>query len=99
LCLKSAKITADIILMIMKSESMNKKIRFNIALSLALLFHISGLIGILFTTIKTGLSKIHAESLLLMALLIGLTHPAKDKKLFVFFIVAFVIGFIAEAIG
>ncbi|HEX5152010.1 MAG TPA: carotenoid biosynthesis protein [Parafilimonas sp.] len=78
---------------------MNKKIRFNVALSLALLFHISGLIGILFTTHKDWFIQNTCLHLLLMAGLLVFTHPVKDKRFFVFFIVAFVIGFIAEVIG
>ena len=78
---------------------MSKKIRFNIALSLALLFHISGLIGILFTTHKDWFIQNTCLHLLLMTALLILTHPQKNKKFFIFFIIAFVIGFMAEVIG
>ena len=78
---------------------MNKKIRVNIALSVALLFHISGLVGILFTNHKDWFIQNTCLHLLLMSALIGVTHPAKDKKFFIFFIAAFIVGFIAEVLG
>ncbi len=78
---------------------MNRKILLNMALSLALLFHISGLIGILFTSYKNWFIQNTYVNLLLMAVLIVLTHPKKDKKFFIFFVVGFIVGFITEVVG
>jgi putative membrane protein len=79
---------------------MNKKyVLKNVALFIALLFHICGLIGILFTPYKDWFIKNTYINLLLMAALIMLTHPKKNKKFFLFFIAAFIIGFAAEVFG
>lgn len=79
---------------------MNKKnLLKNIALSVALLFHICGLIGILFTPYKDWFIKNTPVNLLLMAALIVITHPLKNKKFYLFFIAAFIIGLIAEVFG
>ena len=79
---------------------MNKKyVLKNIALFIALLFHVCGLIGILFTPYKDWFIKNTYINLLLMAALIVLTHPKKNKKFYLFFIAAFIIGFAAEVLG
>ncbi len=79
---------------------MNKKPAVEtIALFLALLFHVSGLIGILFTPYKNWFAANTPITLLLMAVLIVFTHPSPNKKFFLFFIVAFMAGFFAEVIG
>jgi len=87
--------------MIVKNgNSMNKKSwMLNIALFIALLFHITGIIGILFTPYKNWFIKNTPLNLLVMAALIIATHPSKNKKFFIFFITAFAIGFFAEVIG
>jgi putative membrane protein len=69
------------------------------AIFLALLFHICGLIGILFTPYKDWFIKSTPFTLLLMALLLILTHSPKNKKLFIFLFVTCAIGFLAEVIG
>ena len=56
-----------------------------IALFMALLFHISGLIGILFTQYKDWFIANTYINLLLMAALIIVTHPLKNKGFFIFF--------------
>lgn len=79
---------------------MNKKhLLKNVALFIALLFHICGLTGILFTPYKDWFIKNTWVNLLLMAALIVLTHSKKNKKFLFFFIAAFIIGFAAEAFG
>jgi uncharacterized membrane protein len=71
----------------------------NISVFLALLFHISGIVGILFTPYKNWFIQNTYINLLLMASLLLLTHPVKNKKIFAFFIIAFITGFTAEILG
>jgi bisanhydrobacterioruberin hydratase len=79
---------------------MNKKSAINkVALFLALLFHVCGMIGILFTSYKEWFIKSTAYTLLLMALLLVLTHTPKNKRFFIFLIIVCIIGFSAEVIG
>ena len=79
---------------------MNKKNTIQIlALFIALLFHISGLAGILFTQYKDWFIQNTYINLLLMAALILVTHPSKNKNFFIFFMAAFVIGFAIEVLG
>ncbi len=80
---------------------MNKKSAIHkLALFLALLFHVCGAIGILFTSYKDWFMKSTAFTLLLMALLLVFTHTSKNKKkFFIFLIAASIIGFSAEVIG
>ena len=60
---------------------MNKALNFNkAALFIALLFHICGLIGILFTPYRNWFIQNTPLNLLLMALLLIATHPKKNKK-------------------
>lgn len=77
-----------------KTSILNKTVLF-----LALLFHVSGLIGILCTPYKDWFIKATPLNLILMALLLIATHPQKNKKFFLFFLIAVVTGFAAEAIG
>lgn len=74
-------------------------LKINIALSLALLFHASGLIGILYSSEKDWFIANTPVNLLLMAALIFFTHPEKNKAFFYFFFISFFTGFIAEIIG
>lgn len=70
-----------------------------IALSLALLFHGCGVIGILLSPYKDWFIQNTPVNLLLMSVLLVLTHPSKNKNFFIFFIAACVIGFAAEVAG
>src|SRR6516225_4687388 len=87
--------------MIIKSiNNMSEKSVINkVALFLALLFHVCGLIGILFTSYKNWFIKSTPFTLLLMALLLVLTHTPKNKKFFIFLFVICTIGFSAEVVG
>jgi putative membrane protein len=87
--------------MIIKTgNNMNKQSAINrLALFLALLFHVCGLIGIFFTSYKDWFIESTPFTLLLMALLLVLTHAPKNKKFFAFLIVTCIIGFSAELIG
>ena len=78
---------------------MNKKLLLNIALFIALLFHVSGIIGILFSPYKDWFISNTSINLLLMATLLIITHPSKNKNFILFFLITVVCGFAAEAIG
>jgi putative membrane protein len=69
------------------------------ALFIALLVHISGLIGILFSSHKDWFIENTFINLLLMTVLIVITHASKNVRFFLFFIVAFITGFCAEVLG
>lgn len=71
----------------------------NIALFIALLFHVSGAIGILFTSNKTWFVENTPLNLCLMAALLFYTQEQINKAFFGFAIIAFVIGMITEMIG
>ena len=70
-----------------------------IALFLAILFHLCGVIGILFTPYKEWFISNTPFTLLLMALLLIFTQQQKNISFFLFFIVAFATGMTAEIIG
>jgi len=78
---------------------MNRKFLLNASVFIALLFHISGLIGILFTPYKDWFIQNTWFTLLLMADLLIITHPLKNSRFNFFLIIAIVVGFAAEAIG
>lgn len=71
----------------------------NIALFLAILFHVSGAIGMLFTPYKNWFIENTALNLCLMAALLIYTQEQKNAAFFVFAIVAFATGMITEMIG
>ena len=79
---------------------MRKKIPLStIALSVALLFHACGIIGILLSPYKDWFIHNTPVNLLLMSVLLVLTHPSKNKNFFIFFIAVCAIGFAAEVTG
>ena len=69
------------------------------AISLAILFHFMGVIGILFTPF----SKLFVEStpyvMLFMSFLLTKSQSIIDKKFIIFFLISFLIGMITEIIG
>lgn len=71
----------------------------NFALFIALLFHISGAIGILFTPYKNWFIQNTPVNLLIMALLLILTQQQKNFYFFLFFVVTYTVGFIVEFTG
>jgi putative membrane protein len=71
----------------------------NVALFIALLFHISGVIGILFTSYKHWFIQNTAINLLLMCVLLVLTQPRKNRDFFLFVIITYTAGLTAEVIG
>lgn len=71
----------------------------NIALFITLLFHISGLIGILFSPYKDWFVHNTPVNLLLMLGLIIYTQLQKNYSFFAFAIIAFATGMLTEIIG
>jgi putative membrane protein len=78
---------------------MNRKVLLNIALFIALLFHICGITGILFTSYKDWFIQNTPIHLLVMSALLIITHPSKNKNFYLFFLITVVGGFCVEAIG
>ena len=71
----------------------------NIALCIALLFHVSGAIGILCTPYADWFIRHTAFNLYLMALLLIWVQPAKNIFFFLFLLLAFITGMGTEMIG
>lgn len=71
----------------------------NIALFLALLFHACGLIGILFTSYRFWFIQNTGMNLLLMAGLLVMTQKEKNGHFFLFLVICFFTGMLAEIIG
>ncbi len=71
----------------------------NIALFIAILFHVCGAIGILFTPYKDWFIQNTPLNLLLMAGLLLYTQPNKTILFYVFVVIAFTTGMVAEMIG
>lgn len=88
-----------------RNTSTNKKIllrqktKNNIALFIAILFHVCGAIGILFTPYKNWFIKNTPVNLLLMSVLLIWTQPKKNKLFFLFFIICFIAGILVEMAG
>ncbi|MSP07758.1 MAG: carotenoid biosynthesis protein [Chitinophagaceae bacterium] len=66
---------------------------------LALLFHVTGVLGILFTPYKDWFVYSTPIVLLTMFLLLSNTQIILSKEYFIFFIISFVIGMATEIIG
>lgn len=71
----------------------------NFPLFLALLFHLTGVLGILLTPYKDWFVNNTPIVLLTMFLLLTKSHIRQSKKYFAFFIMTFFIGMITEMIG
>jgi putative membrane protein len=78
---------------------MHQKNKINIAIFIAILFHLCGAIGILFTPYKDWFINLTPLNLLLMAALLVFTQPQKNKFFFLFIAIAFVMGMLSEIIG
>jgi putative membrane protein len=70
-----------------------------IAVFIALLFHISGAIGILCTPYRDWFIQNTPLNLFLMAVLVLFTQPTRNKAFFIFAATCFITGMVAEAIG
>lgn len=73
--------------------------KLNIALFIALLFHVSGAIGILFSTHKDWFIQNTPLNLCLMTVLLFYTQEQKNKWLYFFALIAFLTGMVTEIIG
>ncbi len=73
--------------------------KYNIAIFIALLFHISGAIGILFTPYKAWFIANTPLNLLIMLVLLIWLQPKKNLAFFLFFAIAFLVGMGTEIIG
>lgn len=78
-------------------KAANKKER--IALFLAILFHVCGVIGILFTQYKQWFISNTPVNLLLMACLLVFTQKDRSSSFWFFFLLCFVTGIVTEIIG
>ncbi len=73
-------------------------LKYKIATGLAVLFHLFGVIGILFWN-KDFFVQSTPVNLLLMFVLLVWTHDDRNKHFVIFSLIAFIIGFLAEVIG
>jgi putative membrane protein len=71
----------------------------NIATAIAILFHVIGLIGILFTPYKDWFIQNTSLNLCLMAVLLIWNQPQKNISFFGFVTVVFITGMLTEVIG
>ncbi len=71
----------------------------NIAIFIALLFHVCGIIGILFTPYKDWFVQNTSLNLVLMAGLLIFTQPKINIYFLLFIVIAFCSGLIVEVIG
>jgi putative membrane protein len=71
----------------------------NLALFIALLFHVAGAIGILFTPYKNWFIQNTPVNLLVMAALLVITQKQKNIYFFVFLFISFIAGFVIEYSG
>ena len=71
----------------------------NSALFIALLFHVCGLIGMLFTPYKDWFIQNTPLNLLVMAALIIITQTEKNIAFFLFAAICFIVGFAVESTG
>ncbi|NCI48785.1 carotenoid biosynthesis protein [Sediminibacterium roseum] len=76
-----------------------KPSRSNIAIFIALLFHVSGFVGMVFTPYKNWFVQNTPLNLCLMAALIIWTHEEKNLSFYFFFAIAFLVGMGTEMIG
>jgi bisanhydrobacterioruberin hydratase len=74
----------------------NKK---NLAIAVAILFHVSGFIGMVYSPYKQWFIDNTSLNLGLMALLIIWMQPKKNKEFFLFACICFIVGMSTEMIG
>jgi putative membrane protein len=81
-------------------NSMHKKPGlYRVALFITLLVHVTGIAGMLFAPYKDWFVQSTSINLCLMTALLILTHPQKDKSFYLFVIIVFIAGFMAEVAG
>ncbi len=72
---------------------------YHISISIALLFHISGAIGIIFSSRREWFIQFTPFLLLLMAVLLLLNHTSRNKKFYVFAAIVYLSSFVIEIVG
>ncbi len=72
---------------------------YRISLFIALLFHISGAIGIIFSSNNAWFIHATPYLLLLMTFLLLLNHPSGNNRVYVFAFLVYITGFLVEIIG
>src|SRR4051812_22010067 len=82
-----------------KGQLLSYQQKNNIALFLALLFHMSGAIGILFTSYKQWFISNTPVNLLIMSALLMFTQKEKNPAFFFFVLLCYATGMITEIIG
>lgn len=82
-----------------KQQQLSSHQKNNIALFIAILFHVCGAIGILFTPYKQWFISTTSPNLLLMAALLVFTQREKNAHFFIFLLLCYVTGMITEIIG
>ena len=84
----------------MEQSITKKRLRIqNLSLFLAILFHVCGVIGILFTSYKAWFIQATPVTILLMFLLLIINQQQPYKYFILFFIVTFTIGLLSEMAG
>ncbi|TAH06721.1 MAG: carotenoid biosynthesis protein, partial [Sphingobacteriia bacterium] len=73
--------------------------KINTSTFLALLFHVSGLIGILFSPYKEWFIQNTPVNLLVMTVLLFWNQQKINRLLLLFFAIAFTVGMVTEIIG
>ena len=71
----------------------------NSSIFLALLFHLSGFIGIVFTSNKEWFVNNTVLNLCLMAFLLIWNHESKNKWFYFYFVTCILVGIVVEVIG
>ena len=77
----------------------NRQVIQNTSLFIALLFHVCGVVGILYTPYRNWFIEASPLTILLMFLLLVINQKTQKKYFAIFFIITFVTGLIAEIIG
>lgn len=78
---------------------MQSQLKTNIAIAIAILFHVCGAVGILFSPYKDWFINNTSLNLLLMFVLLIFTQPSYNKYFFLFIFLTFSAGFGAEVLG
>jgi len=73
--------------------------KLQIAVFIAILFHVSGAIGMLFTDYKDWFIQNTALNLMIMLVLLFWMQPQKNLSFYLFFSIAFLVGMATEMIG
>lgn len=77
----------------------NYQFKKNLAVSIAILFHFSGFIGIAFSPYKSWFVEATWLNLVIMAVLLIYTNQDNNKQFIYFALISFLVGFLVEIIG